>query len=78
MPDENPTVERREAVAVPAVTRPAVRNAERSGRHRAGGRGAPVDGAVRAVILAGAGDKAFVAEGTDAFLEKRRPRFTGS
>lgn len=36
------------------------------------------DGAVRAVILAGAGDKAFIVEGTGAFLEKRRLRFTGS
>lgn len=72
MPDENPTVERRETVAVPAVTRPAVRNA----LNEAAVTG--LEGAVCAVILTGAGDKAFVAEGTRAFLEKRRPRFTGS
>ena len=81
MPDENPTVERRETVAVPAVPRPAVRNAPNeaavTGLEGAVRRLA-ADGAVRAVILTGAGDKAFVAEGTRAFLEKRRPRFTGS
>ena len=79
MPDENPTVERRETVAVPAVTRPAVRNvpneAAVTGLEGAVRRLA-ADGAVRAVILAG--DKAFIVEGTGAFLEKRRLRFTGS
>ena len=64
MPDENLTIERDGAVAVLTVVRPAVLNAL-NGDTIAGLEGAvsrlAADDEVRAVVLTGAGDKAFVA-----------------
>ena len=64
MPHENLTVERDEAVAVLTVTRPAVLNAlnEATITELEGAvRSLAADDDVRAVILTGAGDRAFVA-----------------
>ena len=64
MPDENLTLERDGAVAVLTVTRPAVLNAlndETIGELEVAVRLLAADDDVRAVVLTGAGDKAFVA-----------------
>ena len=64
MPDENLTIDRDGAVAVVTVTRPAVLNAlnEATVTELEGAVGRlAADDEVRAVILTGAGDKAFVA-----------------
>lgn len=73
MPHENPTVGRRGAVAVLTVTRPAVLDALNETAVTL------ADGCAREAGLFGpaaaAGGRS---EGARAFLQKRRPRFTGS